>query len=98
MAKQEKKAAQAETENVMVVNIKYSPTLVLHRKPAKSQSNEEQDIPIEELPDVLELTIPAKVYEQRNSPDYFDIVESFVYNLVSTMYNRVVTYCQIYFP
>jgi len=92
MAKQDKKAAQAETENVMVVNIKYSPVYVFQRKQNEEQYNEN------ELPDVLELTIPPKIYEQRNNPDYFDIVESFIYNLVSAQYGRAVTYCQIYFP
>jgi len=91
MAKQDKKTTQVETENIMVVNIKYSPTRIFQRKQAEVQS-------VEELPEVLELTVPAKICEQRDNPDYFDIVESFVYNLISTRYGRVVTYCQIYFP
>jgi len=92
MAKKDKKAEQAETENVMVVNIKFSPKWVFQRKPNETQYDES------ELPDALELTIPAKVCEQRNHPDYFEIVESFIYNLISAQYGRAVTYCQIYFP
>lgn len=69
----------------LVVNIKYSPTHFFREK---------KDI--EDCPDSMEITIPEKVLEQKNRDDFWDIVESFVYNLISAMTGRCVTHCQIW--
>lgn len=45
-------------------------------------------------PEAMDITIPPRIMEQKDRPDFYDIVENFVYNLLSTLHGRCVTYCQ----
>lgn len=69
----------------LVVNIKYSPKYGFRERK-----------PEEDCPDSMEIAIPSKVLEQRFRDDFMDIVESFVYNLISSITGRCVTHCQIW--
>ena len=76
------KNAPKKEMTALIVNIKYSNI--------KFGSKEG------DCPDTMEVNIPEKVLEQESSPNFLDIIETFCYNLVSTINGRCVTYCQIW--
>ena len=73
---------------IIVVNIKYHPT---HYRTKKLPDTEEN------YPSSVILDLPDKVLSKQNDVNYYDIVESFVYNTVSGKFGREVIYCQTYF-
>ena len=94
--KQKTKALKPEVldTTAFVVNIEYSPTRVLTRK--NKDGKKEEPKPLEECPVSMEIAIPESIGVQKNEHNYFDVIESYVYNLVSSINGRLVTHCQIY--
>lgn len=72
---------------IIAVNIKYSPRNFRGKKKPDTEEN---------YPSSVILDLPERILNQREKPNYMDIIESFVYNTISGKYEREVDYCQIY--
>ena len=53
-----------------------------------------------DLPEQMSLDIPESVLKQanKNKPSFNDIIEQFVYNLLTKKFGREVNCCQIWLP
>ena len=44
----------------------------------------------------MSFILPDSIVKKENSKDFYDIVETFIYNLLAKRYNRIVYHCQIW--
>ena len=85
---------------VNVVNIHFGERDVVgwnsSRKGRKNKNEKEQVVP---LPQELTIELPRDFnehFKMRTDADYFDAIESFVYNNLTKRYHKECTYCQIW--
>ena len=52
--------------------------------------------PYDQLPRQMSFILPDSIVKKENSKDFYDIVETFIYNLLAKRYNRIVYHCQIW--
>lgn len=50
------------------------------------------------LPEQTVFVIPQSIASKEGAPDFNDMVETFVYNLLAKKYNHIANRCQIWLP
>lgn len=50
------------------------------------------------LPEMFVFDLPSAILVQEEKPNYYDIVETFVYNFLARRFNHIAYHCQIWLP
>lgn len=50
------------------------------------------------LPEQTVFIIPQTIVNKKDTPEFNDIIETFVYNLLAKKYNHIANRCQIWLP
>lgn len=80
----------SEDYNVIVTGLKWNNESVGKYRSKKDFLNK--------LPEQTVVVLPENVTKHKNSDNFYDIVESFVYTYLMKRYNHIANYCQIWLP
>lgn len=50
----------------------------------------------EQLPKQMTFVLPDNIIKKEGSKDFYDIVETFIYNILAKCFNRIAYHCQIW--
>jgi hypothetical protein len=86
-----------ETENEIVNPAQVIVTGITWSKDSLSKFASKKDFS-SKLPEMFTFDLPATILSQEEKPNYYDIVETFVYNFLMRRFNHIAYRCQIWLP
>lgn len=86
-----------ETENDVENPAQVIVTSITWSKDSLSKFASKKDFSVK-LPEMFTFDLPASILAQEEKPNYYDIVETFVYNFLARRFNHIAYHCQIWLP
>lgn len=74
----------------IAVNIKWDRDAVSQYRGKKSY--------YDRLPEQITVTIPESIVQKRSTPEFYDLVETWMYGFLAKRFNHVANRCQVFLP
>lgn len=76
---------------ILVVGIKWNKNETVGKYRSKKDFSDK-------LPEQIVLDLPENIREKENADNFYDLVETWVYNFLAKRFNHIAYYCQIWLP
>lgn len=81
---------ELNNSQILITGIYWSKDVI-----GKYRSKKDAD---EKLVDQISIDLPQGILDKKDMPEFYDIVETFVYNFLAKRFNHIANRCQIWLP